>query len=55
MARQENEPRDRVLSGDEIRRIWKATELPNAPFRYLARFLLLTAVRRSEAAKTLRV
>jgi integrase len=44
------EPRDRVLSMDEVRRIWIAAGLlgfPNGPF---IRALLLTAQRRSEVA-----
>ena len=42
-------PRQRVLSDGEIRLLWQATAdtYPAGPF---ARFLLLTAVRRSEAA-----
>jgi integrase len=42
----------RVLSDDELRKLWAATE-PNAtapqPFHALVRFLLLTAARRDEA------
>ena len=52
MARPE-QARDRVLSDDEIRAVWKATdvEVPNllpgrAVFAGLVRFLLLTAARR---------
>jgi integrase len=41
--------RDRVLTDDEIRRLWKATE--QGVFGALLRFLLLTAARRSEAAE----
>ena len=55
MARPE-QARDRVLSDDEIRAVWKATdvEVPNllpgrAVFAGLVRFLLLTAARRNEA------
>ena len=39
--------RDRVLTDDEIRAVWKATEL--GTFGALIRFLLLTAARRDEA------
>jgi integrase len=45
--------RDRVLSDDEIRAIWKATEQPG-PFSSLVRFLLLTGTRRNEAARMTR-
>jgi integrase len=41
--------RDRVLSDDEIRLIWKASAA-EGPFPALIRFLLLTAARRSEGA-----
>jgi integrase len=41
--------RSRILSDDELRRVWAATAKP-APFHSLVRFLLLTASRRSEAA-----
>jgi len=40
-------PRDRILSDDEIRRIWSA---PDSVFSRLMRFILLTATRRNEAA-----
>src|SRR5262249_44240974 len=40
----------RTLSDDELRRLWFATEAPE-PFHALARFLLLTGARRSEARK----
>ena len=43
--------RDRVLSDDEIRAIWKtATQRPDDPFGYLVGFLLLTAARHHEAS-----
>jgi integrase len=41
--------RDRVLSDDELRVIWKAAENAPGPFGYCVRFLLLTATRRNEA------
>jgi integrase len=41
--------RDRVLSDDELRVIWKAAENTPGPFGYCVRFLLLTATRRNEA------
>jgi integrase len=40
--------RDRILSDDEIRRIWQATKVPG-PFSSLVQFLLLSACRRGEA------
>jgi integrase len=40
--------RDRVLTDDELRRIWQATEKPH-PFHSLVRFVLLTGARRDEA------
>lgn len=42
--------RDRVLSDDEIRWLWKATEAVGYPFGPLARLLLLTGQRRDEVA-----
>jgi integrase len=41
--------RDRILSDDELRALWKCTD-NGALFDRFVRFLLLTAVRRSEAA-----
>ena len=41
--------RDRVLSDDEIRRVWKATEGPGA-FNAIVRALLLTGQRREEVS-----
>jgi integrase len=46
--------RDRVLSDDEIRVVWKAAEAFPGPYGYLVRFLLLTATRRGEAAEMTR-
>jgi integrase len=46
--------RDRVLSDDEIRAVWKATDptsLLHRAFTAYIRFLLLTAARRTEAAE----
>ena len=42
--------RDRVLSDDELRRVWKQAEA-NGVFGALIRFILLTAARRSEASE----
>jgi integrase len=44
--------RERVLTDDELRAIWKATE--QGKFGALIHFLLLTAARRSEAAEMTR-
>jgi integrase len=43
--------RDRILSDDELRAVWRAAEAFPAPYAPLVRFLLLTATRRSEAAR----
>jgi integrase len=43
--------RDRVLSDEEIRKVWLASEATAAPYGPLIRFLLLTAQRREEATK----
>lgn len=42
--------RDRVLSDDEIRAMWRALDLLEPPFRQLVRFLLLSAQRRDECS-----
>jgi integrase len=42
--------RQRVLDDDEIRAIWRAAEATPSVFGYLVQFLLLTTVRRNEAA-----
>ena len=44
------QPRDRVLSDDEIRWLWEAAGVVGWPFGTLARLLLLTAQRRDEVA-----
>jgi integrase len=41
--------RSRILSDEELRSLWKATEPDSDPFAALIRFLLLTAARRDEA------
>lgn len=46
--------RDRVLSDDELRAIWRAAEATEGPFGRFIRFTLLTAARRSEAADMVR-
>jgi integrase len=42
--------RSRVLSDDELRRVWVAAEQDPGPFGAFVRFVLLTATRRGEAA-----
>jgi integrase len=48
MARARNQARDRTLTDDEIRVLWKASE--NGMFGRYLRFLLLIGARRAEAA-----
>jgi integrase len=43
--------RERVLSDDELRAVWKAAEALHTPYGYLVRFILLTATRLREAAE----
>jgi integrase len=52
MARQNarEHARERTLTDDELRRVWAAAEQLEGPFGPLAKFLLLTGARRSEAA-----
>jgi integrase len=52
--RNKNGPRERVLSDDEIRRVWAASLTHSGPFGPLVRFLLLTGSRRNAAARMLR-
>jgi integrase len=42
--------RARVLTDDEIRRLWQAADVMPGPFGHYVKFLLLTAARRNEAA-----
>jgi integrase len=49
-----NRKRDRILTDDELRAIWKAAEATEGPFGPLVQFLLLTAARRDEAARMVR-
>jgi integrase len=49
-SKSEDRERDRVLSDDELRAIWKAAETLTSPWGQYLRFLLLTACRRSEAS-----
>jgi integrase len=48
MARSTGRARDRILTDDEIRAIWKSAD---GVYGALVRFILLTAARRSEAAE----
>ena len=43
--------RQRILADDELRAVWQAAEAQSNAFNCLVRFLLLTAARRSEAAR----
>jgi integrase len=42
--------RDRILTDDEIRAVWRTADKEEGPFARVLQFLLLTAARRSEAA-----
>jgi integrase len=42
--------RDRTLTDDELRAFWRTAESWDHPFSHMVRFILLTAVRRDEAA-----
>jgi integrase len=42
--------RNRILTDDELKAVWKATADSTGPFGPMLRFILLTACRRSEAA-----
>src|SRR5258706_5682773 len=46
--------RDRVLSDDELRGVWRAAKAIEGPFGRFIQFLLLTATRRNEAADMVR-
>ena len=46
--------RTRVLSDDELKAVWAATEGSQRPFDLLVRFLLLSGARRNEAARMTR-
>jgi integrase len=43
--------RQRVLTDDELRAVWKTAEALKSPFGFLVRFIVLTAARRNEAAR----
>jgi integrase len=42
--------RERILTDDELRAVWRAAEASTGPFGRMVRFILLTAARRTEAA-----
>jgi integrase len=46
--------RDRILTDDELRALWRIAEATPAPYGHFARFLLLTGTRRNEAARMAR-
>jgi integrase len=52
--RMKERARQRILNDDELRAVWKTAEASESPFGYLVQFLLLTAVRRNEAARMTR-
>lgn len=43
--------RQRTLTDDELKAVWKAAEDQRTPFAWLVRFILLTMTRRNEAAR----
>ena len=51
MGRQKANDRERVLTDDELRAVWKAAEASTGPWGAFIRFLLLTATRRNETAR----
>jgi integrase len=46
--------RDRVLTEEEVRAFWRASQGWDHPFSHMLRFILLTATRRDEAADMIR-
>jgi integrase len=50
MARGTANKRERILTDDELRAFWRASQGWDHPFSHMLRFALLTAVRRDEAA-----
>jgi integrase len=54
MTRGKATARERVLSDDELRAVWNASEAHPGPFGCFLRFILLTAARRTEAARMTR-
>jgi integrase len=54
MARGGATRRDRVLDDDELRAVWKAADELETPFARMVQFILVTGVRRNEAARMTR-
>jgi integrase len=50
MKRYTSRSRERILTDDEIRAVWRAAGNIEGPFGYYIKFVLLTAARRDEAA-----
>jgi integrase len=50
-TRPKERARSRVLSDDELRRVWLTAEASDSPFSKLVQLLLLTCARRSEASR----
>jgi integrase len=50
MSRAGAKARERTLTNDELRAVWKAAEATPGPFGALVKFLLLTGARRTEAS-----
>jgi integrase len=48
--KQKERARERTLTDDELRAVWRAAQASTGPFGRLVRFILLTAARRTEAA-----
>ena len=46
-----NRARERTLTDDELRAVWKAADELGTPFARMIQFILLTGVRRNEAAR----
>jgi integrase len=53
-TRPKERARQRVLTDDELRAIWAGAEAGQGPFGSMIQFILLTAVRRNEAARMTR-
>jgi integrase len=49
-VKQKERARERTLTDDELRAVWRAAQASTGPFGRLVRFILLTAARRMEAA-----
>jgi integrase len=49
-VKQKERARERILTDNELRAVWRAAEASTGPFGRLVRFMLLTAARRMEAA-----